>query len=191
MVDFTVARFWMARPERRLALTAALLAAVTIAATFTTAPASANVGETIIERCTHGESLRGFSQSAYTQALKELSADTEEYSDCSSLIRQAQRAAASGPGGGGPGAAGSVAGPTAVAASPAERQAVTHAASVRAAPVQLGGESIVPGVVHANVSSALSSLPTPLLAVLAILLACVLVPLGGVLRKRVRVRRSG
>jgi hypothetical protein len=181
-----------ARPERRLARPAALLAAVTIVATVTAAPASANVGETIIERCTHGESLRGFSQSAYTQALKELSADTEEYSDCSSLIRQAQRAAASGPGGGGgPGASGGVANPTAVATSPAERQAITHAASVRAAPVQLGGESIVPGVVHANVSSALSSLPTPLLATLAVLLACVLVLLGGVLRKRVRVHRSG
>ncbi len=182
-----------ARPERRPARPAALLAAVAMAAAVAASPASANVGETIIERCTHGESLRGFSQSAYTQALKELSADTEEYSDCSSLIRQAQRAAASGSrggGGGGPSAPGA-ASPTAVAASPSEQQAIKHAASTRAQPVQLGGASIAPGVVHANISSALSSLPTPLLATLGFLLACALVLLGGVLRKRIRVRRSG
>lgn len=182
-----------ARPESRpirdrLAQTAALLATAMLVG----APAaSANVGETIIDRCTHGESLSGFSQSAYTQALKELSADTEEYSDCSSLIRQAQRAAAGGArGGGSSGGGGSPLGATAVAASPSERQAVTHAAQVAAAPVQLEGQAIAPGVVHTNISSALSSLPTPLLVTLAFLLACLLVFLGGVLRKRVRVGRS-
>jgi hypothetical protein len=182
-----------ARPESRpirdrLAKTAALLAtAMLVSATA----ASANVGETIIDRCTHGESLSGFSQSAYTQALKELSADTEEYSDCSSLIRQAQRAAAGGGrGGGSSGAGGSPLGATAVAASPSEQQAITHAAHVAAAPVQLEGQAIAPGVVHTNISSALSSLPTPLLVTLAFLLACLLVLLGGVLRKRVRVGRS-
>ncbi|HEX5851476.1 MAG TPA: hypothetical protein VFY36_00130 [Solirubrobacteraceae bacterium] len=181
-----------ARPERRLAPPAALLAVMVIVATAAS-PASANVGETIIERCTHGESLRGFSHSAYTQALKELSADTEEYSDCSSLIRQAQRAAASGAGndGAGAGVAGSVARPTAVAVSPSEQRAITHAARGRAQPVKLGGASVAPGVVHTNISSALSSLPTPLLATLAFLLACALVLLGDVLRKRIRVRRSG
>lgn len=155
--------------------------------------ASANVGEKIIDRCTHGESLSGFSQSAYTQALKELSADTEEYSDCSSLIRQAQRAAAAGARGGGSsgGAASSPAGVGAVAASPAEQLAVTHAAHVAATPVQLGGEAIAPGVVRTNISSALSSLPTPLLVTLAFLLACLLILLGSVLRKRIRVGRSG
>jgi len=183
------------RPESqtisdRIAPTAALLAVV---AALAFAPAaSANVGETIIDRCTHGGSLSGFSQSAYTQALKELSADTEEYSDCSSLIRQAQRAAAGGArgGGGGGGATGSAAGSAAVAASPSEQQAVTHAAHSAAAPVQLGDEAIAPGVVHTNISSALSSLPTPLLVTLAFLLTCVLVFIGAVVRKRVRVGRS-
>ena len=52
--------------------------------------ASADIGETIILRCTHGQSLSGFSQSAYSEALKELNADTEEYTDCAQLIRQAQ-----------------------------------------------------------------------------------------------------
>ncbi len=185
-----------ARPESRpirdrLAQTAALVAT----AMLVVAPsASANVGEKIIDRCTHGESLSGFSQGAYTQALKDLSADTEEYSDCSSLIRQAQRAAAAGTrggGGSGGGAASSPAGAGTVVASPAEQQAVTRAAHVAATPVQLGGEAIAPGVVRTNISSALSSLPTPLLVTLAFLLACLLLLLGGVLRKRVRVSRSG
>jgi len=174
----------------RLARLAALLATVMLVS----APAaSANVGEKIIDRCTHGESLSGFGQSAYTQALKELSADTEEYSDCSSLIRQAQRAAAAGTrgsGGSSGGASSSSAGTAAVAASPSEQQAVSHAARGGATPVQLGGETIAPGVVHTNISSALSSLPTPLLVTLAFLLACMLVLLGGVLRKRVRDGRS-
>src|ERR1700693_1116265 len=103
-----------ARPESRpirdrLATTAALLAT----AMLVSAPAaSANVGERIIDRCTHGESFSGFNQSAYTQALKELSADTEEYSDCSSLIRQAQRAAAAGARGGGGSSGGATGSPT-------------------------------------------------------------------------------
>jgi hypothetical protein len=176
---------------RRRALWVATLTATML---LTAAPAGANVGETIIDRCTHGESLSGFNQSAYTQALKELSADTEEYSDCSSLIRQAQRAAAVGARGGGDSSGG---GPTAgaassvaVAATPSEQRAVTHAAQGGSEPVQLGGQAIAPGVVHANVSSALSSLPTPLLAFLGFLLACALAIVGGVLRRRVRGARS-
>jgi hypothetical protein len=174
------------RPIRdRPALLVALLAS---AMALAVAPASANVGETIIQRCAQGQSLSGFSQSAYTQALKELSADTEEYSDCSLLIRHAQLAAAAGrnsTSGGGGGAA-SVAGPVAVAASPSEQRAVAHAAQAAPEAVQLGGQAIAPGVVHTNISSALSSLPTPLLAVLAFLAAGLLAFAGGVLRKRIR-----
>jgi hypothetical protein len=42
--------------------------------------------------------------------------------------------------------------------------------------------------VHANIASALSSLPTPLLAILIFLLACALALIGGVLRERVLER---
>jgi hypothetical protein len=82
----------------RLATASALIVLALVTAP---APASADVGETIIQRCTHGQSLAGFSQSDYRKALKELSADAEEYTDCSSLIRQAQLAAAGGRGGSG------------------------------------------------------------------------------------------
>jgi hypothetical protein len=157
-------------------------------------PASANIGETIILRCTNGKSLRGFSQSAYRQALKELNADTEEYSpECAAEIREAQRAAAAGGhGGAGAGAGQSAGAPVAIAATPSQQRSITHAENDRPEPVKLGGGGMIhPGVVHVGIASALSSLPTPLLAALAFLLACLLVVVGGALRNRVRANRSG
>jgi hypothetical protein len=170
----------LTRLQSRLALSAALLAStLTIAA-----PASADIGETIIQRCTHGQSLNGFSPSAYAQALKELSADAEEYTNCSSLIRAAQLAAA---GGGGSSA---TAGTVPLAASPAEQRAITRARRTPAAPVRVAGQIVQPGVVHADIASAVNSLPSPLLATLAFLLACLALLVGGALRNRFRGNRS-
>jgi hypothetical protein len=169
------------RFKRRLVLPVVLLAGA-----LAGAPAAhADVGETIILRCTHGESLGGFSQSAYSKALKQLSADSEEYTNCASLIRQAQLAAA----GHSTGAAGTESAVPLVA-SPAEQRAIAHAARAGAAPIQLGGQVVRPGVIHANLSSALSSLPSPLLAMLAFPLACLLLVAGAVLRRRFRGRRA-
>ncbi|MGP0103574.1 MAG: hypothetical protein ACLPUT_18375 [Solirubrobacteraceae bacterium] len=169
----------------RSAVLTALLAATLLAFAQ---PARANVAEKIILRCTHNESVSGFSQSAYNQALKELSADTEEYSPCSSLIHQAQLAAAAGAqGGAGAGAAQSA---TPIAPTPSERRAITHAAHAGSEPVKLDGRAIHPGVVHVEVASALSSLPTPLLAILTFLVVCVLALAGAALRNRVRAGRS-
>jgi hypothetical protein len=171
----------LSRLKSRLASVAALVVLAVLAA----APAaSADVGETIIQRCTHGQSLAGFSQGDYRKALKELSADAEEYTDCSSLIRQAQLAAAGGRGGPG--------GPAAVplVTTPAEKQAIAHAARAGAAPIKVGNQVIRPGIVHADVASALSSLPAPLLAVIAFLLACLIAVAGGVVRNRIRDGRS-
>jgi hypothetical protein len=161
-------------------LTGALLAAIV-------APARADVGEKIILRCTHNESISGFSQADYRKAIKEMEADTEEYGDCGSLIRQAALAAASGGGSsGGGGTAQSAAAPTALPVTPAEQREITHAQHAGSEPVKLAGGAIRPGVVHVDVSSALSSLPSPLLATLAFLLACLLLILGGAVRNRVR-----
>jgi hypothetical protein len=170
--------------RRGLLLLAALLAIALQAA----APAGADQGEAIILRCTHGQSLSGFSQKAYKQALKDLNADTEEYTDCSSLIRQAQLAAAGSLGGGGGG--GSTGTPSAppVVPTPSEQRAITRAGHARSAPVQVGGQTIHPGVVHADIASAFSSLPTPLLAMLAFLLTCLLLVAGAGLRNHVRAR---
>jgi len=145
-----------------------------------------SVGEQIILRCTHGQSLSGFSQSAYKQALKELSADSEEYSACSQQIRQAELAAAAhhSPV---PGAATSLA----VAVTPGELKALKHAQHTGSGPVSVGGEAVTPGVVHANVASAVSTLPAPVLAVLALMLACLIAVTVSFARRRLRARRDG
>jgi hypothetical protein len=148
------------------------------------AAAGADTGAKIIERCTHGQSLGGFSQKDYRRALQELPTEVEEYSDCANLIRRAQLAAAGG--GGGP----SGGGPAATVLSPSERSAVARAPKSGAAPLKVGDQLISPGVVHADVSSALSSLPDPLLAMLAFLLACAAALGGRSIRKGVRALRS-
>jgi hypothetical protein len=168
-----------------LVLPVALLAVLlTIAA-----PARADVGEKIIIRCTHGESLSGFSQKDYQRALKELETSSEEYTDCASLIHQAQLAAAGsrgGSAGGGGGSTGGGAPTTTAPATPSERKDLNRAARIGPAPLQVGNQVIRPGVVHANIASAFSSLPNSLLAILAFLFACALALAGGVLRNRVR-----
>jgi hypothetical protein len=172
---------------RSLALPVALLVMLLSFA----APAQANIGEKIILRCTHGESLRGFTQKDYEKALKELETSLEEYSGCASLIHQAQRAAAGshgGSGGGGGGLIGAGATTAAATATPAERRNLSRAKRAGAAPLQVGSQVIRPGVVHLDIASALSSLPTPLLAILLFLLACAVALAGGVLRNRVSDR---
>lgn len=170
--------------RRVLALAATLLTLVTV-----TAPARADVGETIIDRCTHGEPLGGFSQHAYEQALKDMSAGTEEYSNCAAQIHEAQLAAAGGRAGLGPGTPTST-GAVALTPTPAERVAIARARRASAAPVQVGGQTVDPGVVHADVASAFSTLPTPLLATVVFLVVCLLVVAGSAIRGRLRSRRS-
>jgi hypothetical protein len=171
------------RPHHSLLLPVILTALMSFAG-----PARADVGEEIIRRCTHAESLSGFSQAAYRQALKDLSAGTEEYSNCAQLIRQAQLAAAgagrgSGSGGGRTTPAASSATPT-----PSEQRAIAHASSAGSAPLQVGAQTVHPGVVHADIASALSSLPTPLLATVAFLTICLLAAAGAGIRNRIRSR---
>jgi hypothetical protein len=163
------------------------LAAVTVVfvalALLVPAASSASVVQEIIERCGHGESLSGFSQSDYAKALRQLSATTEEYSECGQLIRQAQLDAALDHGRG----ARSSAPAAALSATPAETRSLAQAArSAGAEPVSIGGQLIHPGVVHANIASAFSTLPTPVLALLGFLAACVLATGGAIVRKRIR-----
>jgi len=166
----------------RLALPASLFAVLLSIAS----PAGADVGQTIINRCTHGQSLSGFSQAAYRQALQELPTEVEEYSPCANEIRRAQLAAAGGVSGSeSPGASAT----TPIPVTPAERSALNSAPKLAATPVQVGNQAIRPGVIHADIASALSSLPNSLLAVLAFLLACALGLAGRALRNRVRAHR--
>ena len=146
--------------------------------------ASADTGTKIIERCTHGQSLSGFSQQDYRRALAELPTEVEEYSDCANLIRRAQLAAA---GGGGSGGVGNT---PATPLSPKERSQLNKVPKSGAKPLSIGGQTVHPGVVHADIASAFSSLPDPLLAVLAFLLACALALGGRAVRNGVRANRA-
>jgi hypothetical protein len=180
----------IASPTRVLVLATAFLS-IALSFAASASPARADVGEKIILRCTHGESLRGFTQKDYEKALKELETSQEEYSDCASLIHQAQLAAAgsrggsSSGGGGGLGSTGAGTASPAATATPAERNSLSSAPKVGAAPLQIGGQTIRPGVVHVDIASALSSLPTPLLAILLFLLACAVALAGAKVRQRV------
>jgi hypothetical protein len=167
--------------KRILALLPRLLALSLVLAAGIASPAGASVGETIIQRCTHLQSLSGFSQQAYSEALKDLTADTREYTECGALIRQAQLAAATGRGG--PAGAAVPIPPT-----PSEQRAIAHATHAGPIPIRVGSAVVHPGVVHADIASALSSLPTPLLATVIFLLACLLLVVGGALRNHFRAR---
>jgi hypothetical protein len=170
--------------ERISATIPRLLALALVLAAGIASPARASVGETIIQRCTHGQSLSGFSQQAYSEALKDLTADAREYTECGALIRQAQLAAATGHG--------SAGGATTIAAitpTASEQRRLAHAARSGASPIRLGNSLIHPGVVHANIASAFSSLPTPLLVRVIFLLACLVLVAGGAVRNRIRARR--
>ena len=168
-----------------------MLAALLLMLLALAAPAGADVGEKIILRCTHNESLSGFTQKDYQKALKELETSSEEYTDCANLIHRAELAAA-GARRGGPGAGGLTSPGSATVtapATPAEQRALSRAPHAGSAPLRLGNQLIRPGVVHVDIASALSSLPTPLLAILAFLLACALALAGRTLGNRVRHAR--
>jgi hypothetical protein len=176
------------KPRFAPALAAALVALVCLAAS--TSIALGDTGTKIIERCTHGQSLSGFSQKDYRRALAEMPTEVEEYSPCANLIRQAQLAAARGDGGGGSGGGGSS--PLKTPISAAERSALTGASKASSGPpLRIDGQNVQPGVINANVSSAFSSLPAPVLALLAFLLACGAALGGRSIQKAIRDHRTG
>jgi hypothetical protein len=192
----------------------------TLASLLCLVPASlaqADVGAQIIHNCEFGTGkLTGFTQADYNQALAEINGSAGEYSDCAGLIREAQVAALRGGGGVGGGAGGSTqvadGGGVTIAGEPTvtragHGEAVGTAAALQPTTAQeqqldaarRGGEELVPiasdGFVspdsaRTRVGSVGNSLPAPLLALLAALLAGGLLGLRGVVTRRVRARRS-
>lgn len=164
------------------ALPAALALSLLIAV-----PAGASEVTKIYEDCGVEKLPTGFSQQAYNQAMKQMPPELAEYDNCPDLIRKAQLARATSPQGtGATGAVASSAPPT-----PSEQYTLERIPHASAPPVQVGGEVVHPGVVHVNLASAVNKLPTPLLVLLAFLLACALSAGGRVLRNRVRTRHPG
>lgn len=182
---------------------AALLLALALAGS-----AQANAGNRIIKLCEERKSIAGFSEKAYSQALAEMNADDDEYSDCPELIAEqeqdeagAKHRSGSASGGGGAGVGGGRAGGGSsggTGAATAGQQVVPNAeeqkqiAQVQSkAPkhvaVGSGGGAVAPGVVHASVASAVNSLPVPVLAAIAALAALVALLAGRAVRDRMRL----
>jgi len=174
---------------RSLGLRGSLIGALAALALALGAPAAvASIGQTIVYKCTHGESFSGYTQSDYREALKDMSTGAAEYTDCANLIRKAELAAA----GGGTGeAAGSAASHVALPLTPSEQRAVQSAHKHGSTPVVIGSEPIRPGVVHADIASAVNTLPHSLFAVVALLIAAALGLALWEVRKRVNARRDG
>jgi hypothetical protein len=187
-------RIAISRPAAALfaALVIALLASTSATATAgATATASAAGGvNKIFEDCGESKIPTGFSQQTYAQALKQMPPELAEYDDCPALIHKAQRAAAGGRGGAGIGGSGSQAAAVVAPPTPAEQQNLEKVGHSGGAPVKIGAEVIHPGVVHVDIASAVGKLPTPLLALLAFLLACALLILGRMAFLRARARRE-
>jgi hypothetical protein len=188
----------------------ALLAALALlAGPATTALAS---GRDVLDDCTADEVMsKTYTQKEYHDALSQLAADADQYGNCRQVIGRAQlRAAAQqkndshahaaapaagrtgGGTGGGAGAVGSAPARQQLAdATPAERKAVDKARTAggrrfevhntRVDPSKVG---TVPGV------SRVSDLPTPLVAVLALLLAASLALAAARIRSLVNARRA-
>jgi hypothetical protein len=181
---------------RFASLSARAVAAAVLLLLAAAAPAGANQTTKIFETCGNGTEPTGYSQQAYNQALREMEPELAEYTDCPDLIHKAQLAGAAGAGGGpggssggagegGAGAAGAVAPPTAD-----EQRTLEGAGRTKSPPVQLDGALIRPGVVHADIASAVNTLPAPFFALLAFLLASVLLLSGRAVRDRLRGRSA-
>jgi hypothetical protein len=141
---------------------------LTVLLTVAVSAAQADVGEEIDLRCTHHKSISGFTPKQYAQALKEMEADTEEYSECGQLIRKAQEEAANRARGSS--AATTVPAASPLATTPAEQQAIQKAAHASPGPVSLAGQRVTPRELHLNLGGRLNRLPTPVLANLILLL---------------------
>jgi hypothetical protein len=152
-------------------------------------PAHASEASKIVEKCAKGEPFGGYSQKAYREALKQLPTEVIEYSACSNEIRK--DALAAGRGGGGSAVAEAASSNVPLPLTASEKRAVQHAHRQGSKPVQVGGEPIRPGVVHANIASAINTLPHSLFAMLAFLLAGALALVIGEVRKRVNAGRHG
>lgn len=168
--------------------------AVVLALLVVPSLAHASEARKILRLCGESKPLSGFSQKAYREALKQMETELVEYSECQREISEAERKAA-GEGSSGFGTSAGAAGPggltnTPIPLTPAESKAV-ESAHHRGSAVPVGGAPIHPGVVHADIASAVNKLPRSLLAMLALLTAGALTTLALEARKRVNARRNG
>jgi hypothetical protein len=175
------------------------------------APATALAASDQLYRdCQDGKIDGKYTQSQYQQALANIPADLDEYTDCRQVIRRGQLQAAGGKSGGshttGGGSTGAGGGGSAngggtqggarvdplADATPQERKALAKAGVDGGKPVKVAGELVTPGALgFRNLSSGGNELPTPLLVVLALIAAGVLGYGATTVWSRVNARRTG
>jgi hypothetical protein len=179
------------RRPTSIAATAAIALALACCGVFA-AGASADVAAQSDKRCGHGESVSGYTVEQYQSALNDMPAEMVEYTDCPEVIEQAELAAAGHRGGTGGGQGANTGtspgvGGTAVEPTPAQQHILEATRHEHPAPIQLGdssGGTVQPGVVHPDLASATSDLPTPVLAVIALVLAGLLLLAGKEIKER-------
>ncbi len=188
---------------------------LTLLVLLVVAPAPAlGSGLDVIRDCTDDEVMsKTYSQKEYRDALRQFAADGDQYGNCRDVIRRAQAAAAgkkkSGAGasgndaaaapaggggspGGGAGAIGSApAADQLQEATPAEREAVDAARTATPGPVSLDDGAVdTTNIATAPGVSQAADLPTPLVLILALLLAGALAVGGLRVRRLVNARRA-
>jgi hypothetical protein len=182
-----------------------------------TAPGLAHAStEALFKDCADGTLDGRYSQKDYAQAIANLPADLDEYSDCRSQIQRARlgggKSSNSGGGGGtssgggggistgtggptGGGGTGDTSAPATPAvnpldtATPAERASFQKAITAGDAPVEVDGRPIDPGALGGAKTNGVADLPTPLLAILALLAIGGLSAAGFGTRRLVHSRR--
>lgn len=168
----------------------------------------------LLKDCADGSLDGHYSQKDYADALANMAADLDEYSDCRGQIQRAQLGGGKtsnsgggstgsgggggittgpgGPTGGGTGDTGAPAAPTVNpldTATPAERASFKKAITAGDAPVEVDGRPIDPGALGGAKSNGIADLPTPLLAILALLAIGGLSAAGFGTRRLVHSRR--
>ena len=170
-----------------------------LACLLTPAVARADYQELLKDAC-RDELVNGtYSQKDFRDALANIPADADQYTNCRSVLRTAQLAAAGAQAAGRSGAAPvssttigalTAADPLATA-TPAQKQAVAVAVKAGGAPVKIGGEVVEPSTLGAGqaVAAGISDLPAPLLAALLLIALLGAGAVLAILVPRVRDRR--
>ncbi len=178
----------MDRPFKPRSLLQGLLAVSLCLMLLAPASASADYKALLQQACgAKGQVTGSFTQAEYQQALANIPADADQYTDCRAILLAAQLDAAGGS---------SVVTPAAAAAilataTPAEQQAISDAVTgaVNSDPtVKVGDVVVDPSAfgTAASVSAALNTLPLPLTITLALIGVGALAALGAALIPRVR-----
>ena len=152
------------------------------------AASSASYEELLLDACGRDGKVNGtYSPQDYREALANIPADADQYSDCRAILRAAQLAAASGQETLSPAAAADIL----ASATPEEQAAIDEAVqSSDGNAVNVGGTVVSPASYGAGreVAAGISDLPTPLKAALGLLAAGALAALLTAIVPRVRAR---